>query len=68
MTPDFRALVAQQLAVVGIPASEEEIVALAADYPGMLESIAALYRIDGVKYEEAAITFRPVVTLEEAQP
>lgn len=59
MTP--RDLIAAELAAAGISVSEEELDELAAGYAQRRAGLDRLYAVEGVRDEEAAITFSAVV-------
>jgi uncharacterized 2Fe-2S/4Fe-4S cluster protein (DUF4445 family) len=49
------------LALHGITPSEDEIAKLVEAFPATRAAVATLYTMEGVRYEEPAITFDPRV-------
>jgi hypothetical protein len=58
---DDRAVVRSLLQMAGIEPDLEEIDAMAEAYPASRRSAAALYAVPGIRYEDPALTFDPLV-------
>jgi hypothetical protein len=59
--PTDRQIVDALLTLHGITPSEEEIAKLVDAYPATRAAVATLYTMQGVRYEEPAVTFDPRV-------
>jgi hypothetical protein len=60
-TPTDREIVEALLTLHGITPSEDEVAKLVEAYPGTRAAVQLLYTMDGVRYEEPAVTFDPRV-------
>jgi len=59
--PTDRQIVDAPLTLHGITPSEDEIAKLVEAYPTTRAAVATLYTMEGVRYEEPAVTFDPRV-------
>ena len=57
--PTDRQIVDALLTLHGITPSEDEVAKLVEAYPATRAAVATLYTMDGVRYEEPAVTFDP---------
>ena len=60
-TPTDREIVEALLTMHRITPSEEEVAKLIAAYPSTRAGVESLYTLEGVRYEEPAVTFDPRV-------
>jgi hypothetical protein len=58
-TPDNTALVKLLMDRAGLPASDEELAKLTANYAQTQQSIEALYAVAAAKYEAPCLSFNP---------
>ncbi len=60
-TPTDREIVEALLVLHGISPSEDEVAQLVEAYPATRAAVQTLYTMEGVRYEEPAVTFDPRV-------